>query len=91
MQVIDPRLQIKTCKIKTCKDQEKLHPLGKLLEMWQICPLSKEYQNNTTTANQDQTMVTTFKNTQNGPTYLQTIEPIRYPTAISPARPPILA
>ena len=51
---------------------------------------AKEYQNNTATASQDQTMVTTFKNTQNGPTNLQTIEPIRYPTTISPARPPIL-
>ena len=35
-----------------------------------------------TTANQDPT--------HNGPTNLQTIELIRYPTPLSPARPPIL-
>ena len=35
-------------------------------------------------------MVTTFKNTQNGLTNLRTVQLIRYPTAISPTRPPML-
>ena len=39
--------------------------------------LAKECQNGTVTAKQDLTMATTFKNTQNGPLNLQTIELIR--------------
>ena len=42
----------------------------------------KECQNNLTTANQDQT--------HNGPTDLQKIEAIKYPTLISPTRLPVL-
>ena len=44
--------------------------------------LAKECQNNLTMANQDQTHY--------GPTSIQTIELIRYPTQISPARLPVL-
>ena len=47
-------------------------------------------QNNSVTANQDQTMVTTFKNTKNDLSNLQTVEPIRYPTAVSLTRLPVL-
>ena len=74
----------------------KSYHLGKLLEMWQIWPMgkfgqsTKECKNNTLTANQGQTIVTTFKSTQNDQTNFQTIEPIRYPTAVSPTRLPIL-
>ena len=51
---------------------------------------AKECQDSPVTANQDQTMVTTFKNTQNGLKKLQIIEPIKYPTTISPTRLPTL-
>ena len=50
--------------------------------MWQIWHSAKECHNNLTAANQDQT--------HNSPTKIQPIEPIRYPTLISPTRPPIL-
>ena len=43
---------------------------------------AKECQNNLTTAHQDQT--------HNSPTNIQPIEPIIYPTPVSPTRPPIL-
>ena len=42
----------------------------------------KECQNNLTMANQDQT--------HNGPTNIQTIQPIRYPTPLFPAKLPVL-
>ena len=43
---------------------------------------AEEYQDNLTMTNQDKT--------HNGPTNIQTTEPIRYPTPISLTRPPIL-
>ena len=43
---------------------------------------AKEYENNLTTPNQDQT--------HNSPTNIQTIELIKYITPISPTRPPLL-
>ena len=47
---------------------------------------AKECQNNTVTVNQDESLITMFKNSQNGPTNSQTVEPIRYPITISPTR-----
>ena len=64
--------------------------LGNCWKCDEFGPSAKECQNNTVTANQDQTMVTTFKNTQNDPTNLYTIELIRYPNVISLTRPPIV-
>ena len=42
------------------------------------------------TANQDQTLVNTFQNIQSDPSSSQIVEPVRYHTAVTPTRPPIL-